>query len=72
MSCATWSIIVISSLMSFINLFVLHEITDDDDFNKYFNWAKTILLAIFSVIITLISEYIKKENFVQRIQEYLI
>jgi hypothetical protein len=69
MSCATWSIIVISSLMSFINLFVLHEIIDDDDFNKYFNWAKTILLAIFSVIITLISAYIKKENFVQRIQD---
>ena len=59
----SWSIIVLSSLASAISLFQYHEE------NKYLELSVKITLTLFTLITSLISAWIKKQNYVESISE---
>ena len=59
----SWAIIVFSSLASALSLFQYHEE------NPILDLSVKITITIFSLIITLISAWIKKQNYVERISE---
>ena len=59
----SWGIIVFSSLSSALSLFQYH------DENQYLELTVKIILTIFTLIITLISAWVKKQNYVERISE---
>ena len=59
----SWAIIVFSSLSSALSLFQYHE-------EKYYlDLTVKITITLFTLIITLISSWIKKQNYVERISE---
>ena len=59
----SWAIIVLSSLTSALSLFQYHEEKPELDL------IVKIFLTTFSLIITLISAWLKKQNYVERIAE---
>lgn len=59
----SWSIIVFSSFSSALSLFQYHEE------QKTLELMVKICLTVFSLIITLISAWVKKQNYVERISE---
>jgi len=63
-----WWIIMISSFSSFITLFSLDPFSLTEINNIYYNWAKSVILAIFSLTTTLIAAWIKKKGYINRIQ----
>ena len=63
-----WWIIMISSFSSFITLFSLDPFSLTEINNIYYNWTKSVILAIFSLTTTLIAAWIKKKGYINRIQ----
>lgn len=59
----SWAIIVFSSLSSALSLFQYH------DEKYYLELSVKIALTLFTLIITLISSWIKKQNYVEKISE---
>jgi len=59
----SWAIIVLASFSAALSLF---QYNDD---NEYVELAVKITLTVFTLIITLISSWIKKQNYVERISE---
>ena len=63
-----WWIIMISSFSSFITLFSLDPFNLTEINNIYYNWTKSVIIAIFSLSTTLIAAWIKKKGYISRIQ----
>lgn len=59
----SWSIIVLSSLASAISLFQYHEE------NNYLEISVKVSLTLFTLVTSLISAWIKKQNYVESISE---
>ena len=59
----SWAIIVLASFSAALSLF---QYNDD---NEYVELAVKITLTVFTLVITLISSWIKKQNYVERISE---
>ena len=59
----SWAIIVFSSLSSALSLFQYH------DEKYYLELSVKITITVFTLIITLISAWVKKQNYVERISE---
>jgi hypothetical protein len=59
----SWSIIVLSSFSAGLSLFQYHEE------NKYLELGVKVTITLFTLITTLISAWIKKQNYVERISE---
>ena len=59
----SWTVIVVSSLSSAISLFQYEEK------NEILDLIVKILITVFSLIVTLISAWVKKQNYVERIAE---
>lgn len=59
----SWTIIVLSSFSAGLSLFQYHEE------NKYLELTVKIIISILTLLTTLISAWIKKQNYVERISE---
>jgi hypothetical protein len=64
-----WSIIVITSLTSFITLLEFTSIISDTVFTLYYVWCRSIFISILSITTTLLASWIKKRQFIKRIKE---
>ena len=63
-----WWIIMISSLSSFITLFSLDPFNLTEVNSIYYNWVKSVILAVLSMCTTLIAAWVKKKGYINRIQ----
>ena len=59
----SWTIIVVSSLSSALSLFQYHQE------KQVLELIVKVAITIFSLIVTLISAWVKKQNYVERIAE---
>lgn len=64
-----WSIIVITSITSFITLLEFSSIGISVENNKYYIWGRSLLISALSVITTLLASWVKKKQFIKRIKE---
>ena len=64
-----WTIILMTSLISFITLFNLENLGTDSIFNTYYNWSKSVTLSLLSITTTLLAAWSKKKQFIKRIKE---
>ena len=64
-----WSIIVITSITSFITLLEFSTIGLSTENNNYYIWSRSLLISSLSVITTLLASWVKKKQFIKRIKE---
>jgi hypothetical protein len=64
-----WSIIVITSITSFIALLEFTTIGISVENNTYYIWGRSLLISTLSVITTLLASWVKKKQFIKRIKE---
>ena len=60
-----WTIILMTSLISFITLFNLENLGTDSIFNTYYNWSKSVTLSLLSITTTLLAAWSKKKQFIK-------
>jgi len=65
----SWYIILVSSGVSFLTLLDFTPIYTADPFDTQWNWSRNLSLSFFSISTTLLAAYIKKRNFVKRMQQ---
>jgi hypothetical protein len=64
-----WWIILITSFNSFLTLFDLEKLGTTNTFNINYEWTKSVLLSVLSIITTLLASWVKKKGFVKRIKD---
>ena len=64
-----WWIILITSFNSFLTLFDLEKLGTTNSFNINYEWTKSVLLSVLSIITTLLASWVKKKGFVKRIKD---
>lgn len=64
-----WSIIVITSLTSFITLLEFSSIISNPIFSLYYVWIRSLIISMLSITTTLLASWIKKRQFIKRIKE---
>jgi heme exporter protein D len=63
-----WYIILISSFASFVTLLTLEPFSINVTHQNFYNWGKSVGMSVLTVTTTLIASWMKKKNYVGRMQ----